>query len=500
MKNLFFTILLVGCLQPISLQAQSAVPEPHSDTITLTLPRVIELARDQSVSAFYAQNSYLRDYWQYRSYRAGRLPSLILSSTPIKYSRDIVRRYDSENNIEVFRPQQSLFSQLNLSIVQNFDLIGGSFFIDSELGYFHNLGNDALRQFTSIPIRVGYRHSLLGYNPFKWEREIEPLKYRKASQEFISSLEQVSEEVTGLFFNLLMAQTDLQLTQDRAAEMQKLYDIGQERFKIASITQADLYTLKLDLLNARNSRQNALITFQQAKYALMSYLGISSDKALRLEIPSQPQEMPINQDEAIAIAQMNNPEYLDSRQKILEAEQEVDRTRRESLFQVGVSLSVGFNQAASTLVDVYRAPRRQDLAGVTITIPILDWGVRKGRYNVAKSNLRLAELSREQKMDKLQQDLTVTLGDLEIQRNLFSGAQEAVRIARIAYAQTQERFVIGKTDVNTLSLSSGRMQEAQRNYIQVLKSYWQSFFRLRKLTLYDFVKQQKIEIPMPSVE
>ena len=55
-----------------------------------------------------------------------------------------------------------------------------------------------------------------------------------------------------------------------------------------------------------------------------------------------------------------------------------------------------------------------------------------------------------------------------------------------AYSETKQRFMIGKADINSLTLSLNRQQEAQRNYILALQNYWLSYYKIRKLTLHDF--------------
>ena len=56
----------------------------------------------------------------------------------------------------------------------------------------------------------------------------------------------------------------------------------------------------------------------------------------------------------------------------------------------------------------------------------------------------------------------------------------------MAYEQTRQRFIISKADVNSLTLSLNRQQEAQKNYISALQNYWLNYYKIRKLTLYDF--------------
>ena len=163
--RLIFLFVVIGWFSLSIVSAQQT-------EITLDLPRTVELANDSSLSAFRAKNMYMAGYWEYRSFKADRLPSLTLYTSPLRYNRDFTRRYDSEQNIDVYRRQQSLYSYGNIAAQQNFDLTGGTFFVDTELGYIRNFGDLARSQFNSVPIRIGYRQELLGYNRFKWEKKI----------------------------------------------------------------------------------------------------------------------------------------------------------------------------------------------------------------------------------------------------------------------------------------------------------------------------------------
>lgn len=177
---------------------------------------------------------------------------------------------------------------------------------------------------------------------------------------------------------------------------------------------------------------------------------------------------------------------MEIRQNILEAEQQVDKTRKEALFNASLNASIGFNQVASKFRDVYRDPLQQDLVSISLSIPLIDWGVRKGKHNIAKSNLNVARISARQTELSLEEDVVMTVSDFNVRQDLISSAEEALDIAIMAYNETKQRFMIGKADINSLTLSLNRQQEAQRNYITALQNYWLSYYKIRKLTLHDF--------------
>ena len=463
-----------------------AVPTFAQQPVKLNLKRTIELANDSSLSAFRYQNMYLSGYWEYRTYKANRLPSLTLNLMPAQYYRYITQRYDSNTDTDVYREQQMFSAGGGLSIKQNFDLTGGTFYVDSDLDYMRNFGETKSTQFSSVPFRIGYSQSLLGYNPFRWDRKIEPLKFEKVKKEFIYNTEVVSEEAVTYFFNLAMAQADYQLAKENVASTDTLYSIGLQRHKIAAISRADLLTLQLDKVNARNTLENAQIALKRAMFALASFLNMDKNTQIELDMPGRPLTMEIPVDEALAKAKLNNPEFLQQQQNVLEAERDVNRTRVESRFNASLNASVGFNQVADNFMDAYRKPLQQDLVSISVSIPLIDWGVRKGKYNMAKNNLNVITIAARQEELKLEEEVTMTVSDFNIQQRLITSAEEALDLAVMAYEQTRQRFIIGKADVNSLTLSLNRQQEAQKNYISALQNYWLNYYKIRKLTLHDF--------------
>lgn len=484
---------------PVAMLTENHTVLPGAPVV-LTLEQTIILAADSSLEAFRSKNIYMSSYWEFRAFKAGRLPSLTLNLTPGQYNRTFVKRYDSETNLDIYRQQQAFEAYGGISVVQNFDLLGGTFFLNTNLDYLRNFGDNTGTQYTSVPVRIGYQQDLLGYNSFKWERKIEPLKYEKAKKQLAYDLENTAGLAAEYFFTLAMAQAEYDLAEENRRNTDTLFRIGEERYKIAAISQSDLLTLKLDRINAVNSLKNADIFLKRAMFALTSFLNMDKSINIRLRLPSYPKSMEISSEKALAEARTNNPDLLGYKQNILESKQNMDKAKKESMFNASISASVGYNQVAETLSDVYRDPLRQDIVSLSVSIPLIDWGVRRGKYNMARNNLSVTEITARQGEVKIEEDVIMTVGDFNIQKDLITSAEEALVIADDAYAKTRQRFVIGKADISTLTLSRQRQQEARRNYISALENYWVSYFKIRKLTLYDFEYNMPIENKLSLIE
>ncbi|QDW24348.1 TolC family protein [Pedobacter sp. KBS0701] len=460
--------------------------------IRLDLQKTVQIASDSSLATFRAKNGYMASYWEYQSFKADRLPSLSLNMTPIAYNRDYVRRYDSGLNIDVYRRQQALYSFGNLAVKQNLDVTGGTFFIDSELGYLRNFGAFAANQYTSVPIRIGYRQDLFGYNPYKWEKKLAPQKFERAKKALLQDIQQIAETAAEYFFTLAMANAEYSLAKEILNNSDTLFKIGSERFKIAAIGKSDLLTLKLDLVNARNNLQTAEINHKRSMFALATYLNLEKNTKIEVVLPDMPTLKIIDVNQAVQLAKRNNVTYLQSEQQVVEAEQNVNKAKIESNFNLGISASLGFNQVSETFNKAYRNPQQQSIISLNLSVPIVDWGVRKGRYNMARNNLNISKINARESEIRLEEDVTMTINDLNIQRTLIETSSEAMELSKTVYEQTRERFIIGKVDLNNLVLAGNRRQETQRNYILSIKNYWQSYFRIRKFTLFDYDSNREL--------
>ena len=483
MKNRFFFVILFVFV------VMSASAQQH---ISLTLNEVIKLAQDSSLTAFRYKNMYLSSYWDYRSFKANRLPSLSLNFSPVEYSRQLITRYDSNSDMDVYRQQKSYSTNGNLMLMQNFTPLGGTFYINTSLDYLRYFGATTYNQFTAVPLSVGYSHQMFGYNQFKWEKKIEPIKFQKAKLQYIYNAEQIASNAITYFFNLAQAQYQLKNAKNQVDRCDSLYWMGEQKFKILSITQTDLMTLKLDVVNAQNSVYEAEVAVKKASLNLAAYLGLDKDTQFDLILPDAPTEIEVDVNQAIECVHNNSYLILEKFQAVTEAERNLDKTKKQNRFTANVNASVGFNQQAEKFKDVYNDPLRRDVVSVSLTIPIVDWGVRKGQRNQAENSLNIARIDQEQNIQELEQNVIVTISELKSRYYLLQSAQEAQIIAQEVYNANVQRFQNATIDITTLSSSQQRLQNALNSYVSTMYQYWSCYYSLRQQTLYDFATGESL--------
>ena len=63
---------------------------------------------------------------------------------------------------------------------------------------------------------------------------------------------------------------------------------------------------------------------------------------------------------------------------------------------------------------------------VSVSIPLLDWGVRKGKYNMARNNLNVVKISARQDEISIEEEVIMTVSDFNIQQQLIASAEEVL--------------------------------------------------------------------------
>lgn len=479
-------LILLNILFSVGIKAQ--------DTIIMSMDQVLETAEKTSLDAFRNKTMYLADYWSYRSFRASRLPSLDLNFRPVDFRRTTIKRYDSEQDIEVYREQQTYESYANLSLTQNVPLTGARIYLDSDLSRLINIGDNDLTTFSATWARIGIVQPLLGYNRFKWEKKLEPLKFEKAKKEYVQNMQETKIKVLQLYFELLLAKTRKEIALANMAASDTLYNIGKKKFKILSVQREELLDLELAKFNAEIEAVKAKQDEEKANFKLASFLGMDKNLIIVAQVPGIYQNIEINIDSALQTAIRNNPEILQIQQARIEADRDLDKAIKENRFSMDLTASFGLNQYGNKIQDAYNNPLDQQIVLFGIKVPLLDWGDRKGKRLMAEKYKEVIYIEQEQKLKDFEQLILLKVMDFNLQGRLVESANRASQIAQESYKLTKKRFLSGQADVLKINTAMQARQNAREKYINSIYTYWNNYYQIQKLTIYNFIKNKNIEI------
>lgn len=476
-KHIFFLLFIFSTLPVIS-----------QDIKRLTLEDVINISSSQSLDAFRNKNMYLASFWEYRYFKAERLPTLNIQATAFDYNRSMQKVYNYDENRDEYKSREDLSSEVAVLLNQNVGLTGGRIFARSELNMSEKLGADRISSFSSTPFSLGYSQNINGYNSLKWTAKIEPLKFEKAKKEFIQAKEELAIKATRRFFDLVDAQIEVKIATTNLANADTLYKIGTGRFQVGTVTQDELLNLELGYMNAQLALTRANLGLERARAQLNSFLGYDKNTVIDCIIPIELPDLNINAEEAVAAAFSNNPEILNQKQRLIEEDQRVKQAKSQTGVSGDLYALYGLNQNAEELGMVYKDPLDRQRLQIGINIPVLDWGRRKGRLEMAESNREVVRISINQQKIDFEQNIIMNVMEFNLQADQVLSRSKADTIAQLGYDVTQQRFLIGKVDVTKLNLARKDQETARRAYINALRTYWNYYFTIRELTLFDFEK------------
>ena len=310
-KNILLSLIACGSLV-------TATAQEH--TMELTLGQTIERARRQSPDAQTAQHSFRSAYWNYKYYKANYLPALKLTSDP--YLNRAINKVTMGDGSVKFVEQNLLSTDLTLSLTQNIPWTGGTLFVETSAQRL-DLFSDHSTSWQTSPINIGYSQSLFGYNSLKWNRRIEPLRYREAKKTYVETLELVAANATQKFFALATAQSNYEIASTNYANADTLYTYAQGRYNIGTITENEMLQLELNKLTEETNRMNAHIEVENCMQELRSYLGIQEDVLIKVDVSDHVPNLQIDLNAALITARQNSPDILNMQRRKLESEKAV---------------------------------------------------------------------------------------------------------------------------------------------------------------------------------
>lgn len=471
---------------------------PQQNRIKLTLDEVIRIAHVQSPDALIAKHRFRGSYWQFRTYQAGYKPSLKLEGILPDFSRsiDVITQSDGS---EIFLERQIMRSSMNMSISQNIPFTGGQIYMSSAFQRIDNIGDSTYTSYLTTPLNIGLRQPIFEYNQFRWDKKIEPIRYEEAKRTYTEDLEEISIKATSLFFQLLLAQINLEIQLINQANYDTLFQIAQGRYNMGTIAENELLQMELNLLNSNANVEQSRLDLEMNLFELKSFLRIKDDLSIELIPPADVTDFKIDYANAITEARSNRSDAIAFDRRLLEAESSVNQARMENRLAVDLNVVFGLTQTGEDFSSAYHDPLDEQQLYLGLQIPILDWGLSKGKIRLAESNQEVIKTSIEQEQIDFEQEVFLKVMQFNMQCRQVTIAAKSDMVAQKRYEVTKQRYLIGTIDITELNIAQSDKDNNRKAYISALQSYWINYYQMRRLTLYDFELNKRINLDVNQI-
>ena len=483
-------------LTVFTLVAASFLTSAHEQ---MTLSQAIHTARNQSVEALAARQSFISTYWAYRSYKASRLPSFYMYGNLMNFDRSLTLLQNPEDGSLKYVSSNNLQNSLGLEINQNITFTGGTLSVSSDLSRIDQFGNSKSLTWYSRPVTVSYYQPLFSYNQFKWDKKIEPKEYEKGKRDYLARMEALTINVVYAYHNLLLAKMNNSISQSNFENSGNMLRIAKERHQLGDVTKAEYLQLELRMLNDSIAINETAVAVREAQMSLNSILGYDESFEIEPDMEEQLPDIQMDYDLVMQKSLENSSFTLNNELSLLNAESAVAYAKASRGFSFALNARFGMSQTGPQFPQAYKDLLDQEVVGITFSIPIFDWGQGKGKVQKAKAAQEVVKAQVQQSENDYRRQMFTAVSQFNNQRQQCLVSRKAMLIANERYELTMHRFKEGNATVTDLNMAQTENDSACRQYVSDLCNFWTYYYNLRQCTLYDFIKGEDIEIDVKEM-
>ncbi|MFY9151012.1 MAG: TolC family protein [Prolixibacteraceae bacterium] len=461
----------------------------------LNLQDVVALAIEQSSAVKYVQNRNVNYYWRWRNFKTKYRPQLVLSGNLPDFTQSNVGVTQPDGSLE-FVQVTNLTTSARLALNQSIPLTGTYVYASTSAIRFQDYNKDKVN-FSGSPFSIGFYQPIFAINWMKWSQKTEPLIYDEAQKDFVESIEEISLNTTSRYFRYLLVQTNFKLAESNLKNSNNNLKIAQTKKELGKISDNNYARNELAVLNAQKALSKASIDLKNADFELKSYVGLPQDQNIELEIPLDITLYEIDPVKALEQANLNRKEGSAYKRRLIEADRDLLNAKRSTGLSATLQGSYGLSNSAETMAGIYDMPERQQTLKLALSIPILDWGQSASAVKLAESQRELVIYDVEKDKEDFERSVVVQVEQFGLMKDQLYIAREADKVAENGYQIALKQFQNGEISITDLNIALSEREDAKRDYIRSLQTYWESYYRLRILTLYDFENDSRISYLNP---
>jgi outer membrane protein TolC len=243
----------------------------------------------------------------------------------------------------------------------------------------------------------------------------------------------------------------------------------------------------------RTTLDGARLEQDRAFAALRLALNLPPTAPLDIVVVSSVPEFEADTARAVAEALRNSARMSDVALQEVQARRRVTEAKLSTGIGATMQASYGYNATGPEASLAYQNLQEARTFSLSLSVPLLQWGAHK-------ETVRAAEAERDRQVSLGQSTTEQTAQDAhfaalqlsQARRNLALSAKGDT-VATKRFEVALNRYVIGRIPIDNLYLAQNEKDQALNQFVQALRGYWQAYYRLRRLTLFDFAAGQVIQ-------
>lgn len=473
LKHTLALILLIACGISHSIAQE-----------VLTLEKALNVAFEHSPSLIQSKLSLEQRQLNLKAQNASLKSQFSLDVSPFNYTRN--NQYDSYNS--QWYANQSMSSTASLGIRQPIKWTDGTVSLINDFAWQDASNKTRNQSSTAFSHNLSLRieQPLFTYNRTKMQ--LKELEYALENAKISYALQELNIEknVTSQFYDVYQKQKDLNIAKDEYNNQKQNYEIIKNKVDAGLVAKEELYQAEVNLATSESSVYSAEISYENTKDNFKILLGMSLDEDVMVLPNTDIVTVQVDPYQAVKYAL---DQRMEIRQKQITLEQDVFniiRAKAENEFKGSISARIGMEALDSKIKNTYDNPTDNEQVGVTLTIPLFDWGAKKAKVKSSE----LAMESNQIDFDEQKKDITLNVR--QICRNLptlirqIEIKKKNIENAEHTYEINLEKYRNGNLTGMELQQYQTQLTSAKQAYTNAIISYKIELLNLKIQTLWDF--------------
>jgi outer membrane protein len=480
----------------ISLAISSVITA--QEIYNLDLESSISLAKEKSRTMLNLKQSLLRASFDLKAATSTFKTHVDLDVVTPRYTKTI-RQYEDTLGLHFYPVRQNTLNGY-LTINQPLPTDGSLFIrsgVENITDYYYGKRNAQLTSVIGLtqPIEAffGYNNITMGYKQAKlnYDRSLKQLK--RAELDLVYDISQA-------FLTLLSFHERLNIARLTMERQKEAYEIAQSKFKAGLIREVEALQMEVDLGDAINSHDIANINYDSQMILFKENLGIGLNDSIIIKSDLEFKPVSVDIGKAVSLALENRPEVKENEINIELNRMAIKRQKAQGRINGDISFNYefkGVNQSSRTLPfentivdtwnDLQRRPGNLGV-GLTINIPIIDWGENRARVRSAEATLNQSQIQLSSTKIDIERDVRTTVSRLQSALRRLQLLEKNVLVAEKSFEISRQRYSNGDIDAQFMALERERLNTAYITRLDAFINYKLYLADIMRKTFFDFEK------------
>jgi outer membrane protein len=339
----------------------------------------------------------------------------------------------------------------------------------------------------------GYNQLQLGYKQAKLAYDLSSKQLKREELNLIYDISQA-------FFSLLSFHEMMNIAQMSLSKQQEAYNIAQNKFKAGLIREVEALQMEVDLSEAINNYDIACVDYFSQVALFKEKLGINLTDSVIIKSDLSYNQVQVDVEKAVALALENRLELKENQIQIELSQMEIKKRKAAGRINGNILLNYNFIGVDESKIGIpfgtsidnswlnMNNRRGSFGVGLTINIPIIDWGENRAKVNSALSTLKQNQIQQEADKVTIERDIRTTVNRLQSNLRRLQLLEKNVVVAEKSFEISRQRYANGDIDSQAMALERERLNSAYLSRLESYINYKLLLSDVMRKTFFDFEK------------